>query len=310
MSQRDPKLERLLIRHSVEFRFVENYPIEKIDTAADTQIRDATDTGVVERYAEALTEGAEFPAVLLRCRDELGQGSDTTVIGGWHRLRAHVQAGRGTIAAYVVDVDDTTALGISIEDNATHGLPLTNSERIRHGLALIEGHGYGISAAAARVGLSVNMMTRAIQRIEGQRRADRMHVGDQFRRLVESSQSRLQNLTSDVVFASAINEAVTSRWTTGTIYHLVTELNKTEDVKSQLIMLGDFAQERDSQTQQRGRNYAGEARQAILRTNEIDIVLAVRGCRAEDRRHTADQARRVGLVMLELAERLTARTPR
>lgn len=298
----DPKLEALLERHGIAYAFCKDLPLDRIDLEADTQIRDQTDPEVVERYTEALADGALFPAILVRGSlvDEPGQ-----VAGGWHRVLAHVAAGRETIPAYWAEMTDTQALAISVEDNATHGLPLTNAERIRHGIALIEDRGLTQHAAAARVGLSSNMLNRAILRRDGTQRAQRMNVGNQFAQLSESSQGRLQNLGSDVVFAMAVNAAATGRWNTTDVYDLVTELNKTpDDVNTQLMTLSDFAEVKESGAQ-RGRNWAGEARSAILKTLDIDVARAAKHCKHSDRVHTADQARRAGLTLLELAERLT-----
>jgi ParB-like chromosome segregation protein Spo0J len=55
--------------------------------------------------------------------------SDLTVIDGWHRLAAATQLGLDTIAVEFFDGNETDGLVEALRRNASHGLPLTLSER-------------------------------------------------------------------------------------------------------------------------------------------------------------------------------------
>jgi ParB-like chromosome segregation protein Spo0J len=55
--------------------------------------------------------------------------SDLAVIDGWHRLAAAIQLGLDTIAVEFFDGSETDSLVEALRRNASHGLPLTLSER-------------------------------------------------------------------------------------------------------------------------------------------------------------------------------------
>jgi ParB-like nuclease domain len=95
----------------------EDVPLEAIHLEGDTKARVAIDGHLVNEYAEAMTEGAQFPPVLLFHDDEGYWIGD-----GHHRCRAAKQVGFLTIRAEVQAGGEREAFLAACAANATHGL--------------------------------------------------------------------------------------------------------------------------------------------------------------------------------------------
>ena len=80
----------------------------------------------VQDYADALTNGAEFPPVVV-----FHDGADYWLADGFHRLLAHEKAGLVDILADVRQGTKRDALLFAIGANASHGLPRTNKDKRR-----------------------------------------------------------------------------------------------------------------------------------------------------------------------------------
>lgn len=82
--------------------------------------------GLNADHVEALrtTPAKDLPPILVRHNDGRWER-----LGGAHRAAAAVLRGDTTIAAVIVECDDTEALRLAIADNVGHGLPLTMAER-------------------------------------------------------------------------------------------------------------------------------------------------------------------------------------
>ena len=94
-------------------------PIAKIDL--HTQVRARVDRAVVQRYAELIKEGTEFPPVDL-FRD--GERTRFDLADGYHRLRAYEKLRRATIPARVHAGTRDEAWWFALGANRTHGLRL------------------------------------------------------------------------------------------------------------------------------------------------------------------------------------------
>lgn len=80
----------------------------------------------VQDYADALTNGAEFPPVVV-----FHDGTDHWLADGFHRLLAHEKAGLVDILADVRQGTKRDALLFAVGANASHGLPRTNKDKRR-----------------------------------------------------------------------------------------------------------------------------------------------------------------------------------
>jgi hypothetical protein len=96
---------------------LEAVPLDQIHLVFDTQARVTIDSHLITEYAEAMTEGATFPPVVL-FRDAEGYW----VGDGHHRCQAAKQVGYATIKAEVRAGDDREAFLYACAANATHGL--------------------------------------------------------------------------------------------------------------------------------------------------------------------------------------------
>lgn len=114
-----------------------SYQISKIDTTAPTQSRAAMNSEVVEQYASAMGDGAEFPPVVLFANDIEG----TCFIGdGHHRVAGAIEAGLERIDAivHVGTLDD--AIDFACAANRTHGLYRSNADKRRAVSLMLERH--------------------------------------------------------------------------------------------------------------------------------------------------------------------------
>ena len=90
--------------------------LKDIDPSKDTQPRSTIDQALIDEYAEAMREGAEFPAVHVT-----HDGSTYWLTDGFHRVAAAGKAGRDTITAIVTEGSHEDAVWTSLAANATHG---------------------------------------------------------------------------------------------------------------------------------------------------------------------------------------------
>lgn len=100
-------------------------PIQTVDIKTDggTQSRARLHDEIVERYADELREGAEFPPVVV-----FYDGADYWMADGFHRLAAYRQIGEESISAEIKQGTRLDALRYSLSANATHGMPRTNDD--------------------------------------------------------------------------------------------------------------------------------------------------------------------------------------
>jgi ParB-like chromosome segregation protein Spo0J len=105
--------------------------IEDIETEGGTQSRAALNPEAVAEYAEALRAGADFPPVVV-----FHDGSRYWLASGFHRVRAHQQAGRIYINATVRQGTQRDARLFSASTNIQHGLRRTNADK-RHAVRLL-----------------------------------------------------------------------------------------------------------------------------------------------------------------------------
>jgi len=98
--------------------------LEAFALGDETQARARLDPAVIEEYAEAMTEGAHFPPVVLFCEGELYWIGD-----GYHRIAAARRVGFTTIQAEVREGAKREALLYACSANTSHGLRRTNADK-------------------------------------------------------------------------------------------------------------------------------------------------------------------------------------
>lgn len=108
-----------------------NIKLIRID--GGTQSREAINEDVVEQYAEAVKDGAEFPAVRV-----YHDGNFYYLADGYHRYFAHLKAGRAGINADVINGTLRDAVLYSLGANALHGLQRTNADKRKSVTMMLE----------------------------------------------------------------------------------------------------------------------------------------------------------------------------
>lgn len=103
--------------------------IKDIRRDPKAQPRTGIDRATVERYSQEMTEGAEFPPIMVF--REMAEGEDVVfwLADGWHRTVAKEITGADTIHAEVKDGGLREAVLYAASANAIHGLPRTDEDK-------------------------------------------------------------------------------------------------------------------------------------------------------------------------------------
>lgn len=106
--------------------------IDKIRTDGGTQPRSYIDAAVVDDYATAMEDGADFPPPIV-----FYDGTDYWLADGFHRFEAKRQNGNKTVKCDVRQGTQRDAVLFSVGANATHGMRRTNADKRRAVLVLL-----------------------------------------------------------------------------------------------------------------------------------------------------------------------------
>lgn len=98
--------------------------LEQIRIDGGTQSRVELNQETVAEYAQAFTDGAEFPPVVV-----FFDGASYWLADGFHRYFGARDAGESAIAVQVINGTQRDAVLYSLKANATHGLRRTNADK-------------------------------------------------------------------------------------------------------------------------------------------------------------------------------------
>lgn len=151
---RDPNVETFLDEHGLGWQYVPTLTLGDVDRKRSlaNQARPFVqiDPSMVERYAQAMKHGADFPALVV-----YKHKARFVIMGGNHRLAAADQIGRPTFDAYVVTPHSTRSIEVATWGlNYLEGVAPGAQEARAHALRLMEEHGFTATAAARYVGMS------------------------------------------------------------------------------------------------------------------------------------------------------------
>ena len=122
----DLRTESVLKALGVKFEYAPEFPMDKLISDPDTQVRREENQGPsaeVERYHKLMSAGAEFPPIVATRRGQL--------IDGNTRWGAYTAMRRSVIPTYTVDVTSpAVAKRIGVELNAVHGKRMERAELI------------------------------------------------------------------------------------------------------------------------------------------------------------------------------------
>lgn len=112
---------------------IQNIKLAQIRTDGGTQPRAALNEATVGEYAEAITEGAKLPPVVV-----YHDGCDHWLADGFHRYFAHKKIDALDINAEVHQGTQRDAVLHSVGANSAHGLRRTNDDKRKAVLTLLE----------------------------------------------------------------------------------------------------------------------------------------------------------------------------
>jgi uncharacterized ParB-like nuclease family protein len=98
--------------------------LDQLTIDGGTQPRERICEATVAEYAEAIRDGAEFPAVVV-----YHDGTTYWLVDGFHRVHAHRRAGRKQVDAAVHQGTLRDAILYSLAANVTHGLRRSNADK-------------------------------------------------------------------------------------------------------------------------------------------------------------------------------------
>ncbi|WP_429498652.1 ParB/RepB/Spo0J family partition protein [Robbsia andropogonis] len=98
--------------------------LSEITYDGSTQSRVSIDESVVAEYADAITDGASFPPVVV-----FQDGATIWLADGFHRFHAHRKIGALTIDADVRQGSRRDAILFSVGANSSHGLRRSNADK-------------------------------------------------------------------------------------------------------------------------------------------------------------------------------------
>lgn len=260
----DPKAEQMLENHMVDFVYQEDIPLDQFD--ADTSLKNQARIDpplmpdVVTQYAEAIADGADFPAVI-----GYYDGDRIVLIDGNHRLNAHIKNDSEVIDAYIVDAAQDVIQALTYMANATHGRPPTDEERVHHAIHLRD-LGYSNREAARAVGLTEAKVSAAFQIEQMTRRARRLGVHRGLNALSREVRQRLSAVQNDNVLKGLITFLVASRGLTrAEVTNLVTDVRAASTEQEQLQIIVDFKESKRNEQRTEGRTpHRSDARRSLL----------------------------------------------
>jgi hypothetical protein len=262
---KDAKAEQMLDAHLVDYVYVEDISVEQIDIQQSLKNQARIDPPlhqeVVTQYAEAMADGAEFPALVGYYDDN----DKVILIDGNHRIGGYVKTGATTVDAYIVEAAQDVIQALTYMANATHGRPPSDEERIHHAIHLRD-LGYNNKEAARAVGLTEAKVSGAWQLEAVRRRARRLGVHKGLDTLTKDMRTRLGPIQSDNVFKALVTFLTASKGLTRIeVGTLITRVKQASTEQTQLQTIVEFkeAQQNEQRTEGRSR-HRQDARRSLL----------------------------------------------
>lgn len=247
---RDHATEEWLTSLHVTWTYEPDTPLDRVDIDAGlrNQARSIPlDPDTTERYAQAATDGAVFPPILLRTRK---RGRHIPLDGN-HRIAAHHHLGR--INAYHLhDLDDPTATLIAYGANSRNGLPLSKEERVRHAVHLVEACGVTPAHAARLLGVHATAIGWHRNSTAALDRARDLGIAATVEPLPMMQRARLGSLTSDPVFAAAARVVAAGRLNQGDTNAFIAKVKQCRSESAALKLCGAELEEHQAAAARKG----------------------------------------------------------
>lgn len=191
------------------------------------------ESGTVDRYVTAMSQGSVFPAIILA--ETPGTSRRYQVVDGNHRFQAAKQRDEDYIDAYVITGAAPAAITLlTFEANTRHGLPSSTEDQIHQGLWMMD-NGISAEEAARRLGgVKAATLRTAAKEAENDQRAEQYGINRaRWDRLPRAIRGRLGQLTSDDAFGPMAQLTIDAGLGAADVTKAVTELNKLRTHASQ-----------------------------------------------------------------------------
>lgn len=261
---KDPKAEQMLEASLVDYVYMEDVDITQFDEEQSLRNQARIDpplySDMVTQYAEAMSNGAEFPA-LVGYEDDKGQ---IILIDGNHRLHAAKKAGVTSVDAYIVDAAADVIQALTYQANATHGRPQTEEEKTHHAIHLRD-LGYTNKEAALTVGLTESKVSQAFAMELQMRRGRKLGVHKALSALNRGVRMQVNPIQSDNVFKALVTFVAASKGLTRIeVGSLIEQVRKETTEEAQLSTILEFKKAKQAEQRTDGRTkYRHNARQAL-----------------------------------------------
>lgn len=243
---RHPPTEKLLDAWKIKWDLVRHIPTSHFDhsTSLTNQARfDPINPERVKQYRADLRDGAVFPAVVATQETRSGQTTTYYITDGNHRLRAHSEEGQA-VAAYVLaeDTDPTLVVQLTFVLNKTHGLALSDEEKLSHA-AQLHGMNYSIKDACQMMGIqNPNRLETYLNLMRADRRRRTAGVPDQTWKAIrsETAKIRLAAVKTNKGLAALAELVVDAGINGGDVSKLVREVNEHFGTAEQVEYIRDL----------------------------------------------------------------------
>lgn len=233
---RRAEIDEWLAAWHVAYDFLPEVDINDIDgeRSLRNQARlgeETVDQEYVNRYADAMRAGTEFPAVVVYTVK-----GKYVIIDGNHRYVAARSAGY-TLSAYVVNARAHVITAMTFEANVRHGKATSETERVHHALYLMD-NGMSMNEAAKRMNVPRGKIQKARTQGEALRRADGAGINRRtWDSLPDAARNRLSQIHTDEALAAAVQLYVDAGLTATEVFDLVSRINDTRSGKLQMQMV-------------------------------------------------------------------------
>lgn len=286
----DPRIEKLLDRSGATWELVEDFDLTSVDVNASrsNQVRIVPiNAEVVAQYVAAMERGDEFPPIIVAINDD-----STWLIGGNHRHTSAVESETSLDAYVVSNPTEVQAKTIAFGDNATHGLPTTQREKLEHAVWLLRNADASFEEAAELVGLSRSMVVREVETQDASRRAVQLKVGADFLKLAPTTRWRIGSIADDSLFVRVGRFAAAVDLGSGEAFSLVTTLNQTPPALQQTKLtdlMANYESIGDRANRGGRRSHIQKLSELLLSLGDIRPELVAADVPEDYRAHWADR---------------------
>lgn len=248
---RHPLYEDWLDRQNVSYQFVPDVPFTRIDGARSlgnqARLERALDQGTVSSYAQAMLDGAKFPALIAYQLDPANErlgpdGADLILITGNHRQAAASEVGERAFDVYVVtESSPIVRERLTRTANFIEGRRPPTDEAVLHAIWLVQRDGYTSSAAARLTNLRADYLDRVL-------RAERVKsrligLGVKATNVPQGQLSTLNVLKTDPVLRAGGAAAVNYRLTIEQVQEMTRRATTRVTEAEQILEISQYVRE-------------------------------------------------------------------